>query len=368
MKNISIKVTEQSLALVKAMGSKNKQEAYEAQAALTKQMAPVLEEVINQERVLSAIFKDFTFNEDDNPTMPLDVFYDHTTANEIRFWSQTAPGGLASNFMQPSNSEIHFATHNINTAISFSAKHARQARFPVVQKSMDRLYQQLLLQEENLATRVLLQVLADNYATQITDSAATTGVVQIADFNNLILSAARAYTSWAGGTTSDVAQSITDMFVSPERMKDFRAMAYNPINIKGANQVDGTAASGVVTAPEAVRASLFNGSGLTEFYGIKLHQKLEFGPSQKYTKVAAGLVTAAGGTFNTTDDLMLGFDMTKEFAYRPVSVNGEGTTLTLQPDDQFVGRQEKIGFYGAKDIGHVVLDYRPIVALRVKYS
>jgi hypothetical protein len=269
--------------------------------------------------------------------------------------------------MQPSNSEIHFATHNINTAISFSSKHARQARFPVVQKSMNKLYQTLLLKEENMAASILLKVLADNNATQIVTSGAV-NVVQIDDFNSLMLQAARAYTSWAGGTTADVAQSVTDMFVSPERMKDFRAMAYNPINTKGSNQVTGTAASGVVTAPDAVRAQLFRGAGITEFYGVKLHQKLEFGPNKKYTNVAQTLIGAASGTFNAGDDIMLGFDMTKEFAYRPVSVNGEGTTLTLQPDDQFVGRQEKIGFYGAKEIGHVVIDYRPIVAIRVKSS
>ena len=368
MKNITIEATPEYIQLLKQMGSKNRAESFEACAALTKQVGPVLEKLFDQERVLSAVFKDFKFNEDDNPTMPLDLFYNHTTENEFSFWSQTQAGGLMSNLVTPSNQEIHFITHNINTAVSFNSEHVRKARFPIVQRALDQLYQRLLLKEETIAARILLQVLGENYATQITDSAATSGVVQIQDFNSLMLNAARAYTSWAGGTTTGASRNITDMFISPERMRDFRAMAYNPINNKGANQIDGTAASGVVTAPEGFRNNLFGGAGISEFYGIRLNEFLEFGPGQKYTLLAKAAIENAGGTFNAADDIMLGFDMTKEFAYRPVSVNGEGTTLTLEPDDQFVGRQKKVGFYGGVDQGHLVLDYRPIVGLRVKGS
>lgn len=353
--------------LVRLMASKNKVEAMEAQAAITTTVGPVLEKVLSQNRVLSSVFKSFPFTEGDNPTLPLDLYYNNTIENEIRVWSQTMPGGLATNWMAPIDSEIHFTTFTLDSAISFDAKHARQGRTAVVSKSMEKLAQEILLKEENIASKMLLKVLADNYVNNVVNSVGTSSTVQVADFNALILRAARAYTSWAGGTTSDSSQTITDMFVSPERMRDLRAMAYNPINTLGANQVTGTAASGVVTAPEAMRSALFGSAGIKEFYGINLVQFLEFGPGRKYAELFGRLLADAGGTWNVGgDDIMLGFDNTKEYAWRAISTDGAGSTFSLQPDDQFVSRQQKIGFWGSEEVGYLVPDKRPIVGLRVK--
>ncbi len=44
---ITIKRTEDQLALVRAMGSNNREEAYEAQAAVADLLGPVVSEVIN---------------------------------------------------------------------------------------------------------------------------------------------------------------------------------------------------------------------------------------------------------------------------------------------------------------------------------
>ena len=44
---ITIKRTEDQLALVRAMGSNNREEAYEAQAAVAELLGPVVSEVIN---------------------------------------------------------------------------------------------------------------------------------------------------------------------------------------------------------------------------------------------------------------------------------------------------------------------------------
>jgi hypothetical protein len=114
---------------------------------------------------------------------------------------------------------------------------------------------------------------------------------------------------------------------------------------------------------------LFNSGGIANFYGVNLQQLLEFGPGQKYSEAFGTLLAAAGGTWNVgTDDLMLGFDMTKEFAHRAIATDGAGATFQLQPDDQYVSRQQKIGFYGTEELGYMILDKRPIVGLRIKAS
>lgn len=366
MKNILLKETQENLALVKAMGSRDKQVAYEAQAKLARAMTPVLEQVLGQARVFSSIFKTWNFAEDTSPTLPLDIFYNHTTENEVKVWSQSTPGGLATNFMSPIQSEVPFMTSTVDTAVSFSSKHARQASFPVVQKSLERLAQILILKEENFAAKILLQVLAENSVAQAIDSAATTGVLQAVDFNSLALKASRVYTAWSGGTTDDAAATVTNLFVSPERMFDLRSMAYNPINNKAPANIAATADTGSVVAPDSVRAGLFRAGGIREFYGIALTEIKELGPLKKWTKVYSALNPAL--SFSSGDDLMLGFDLSKDFALRPTSTGETGAEIKLNPDDQFLARAEKIGFYGSKEIGHLVIDYRPIVGVHVQYS
>ena len=80
---ITIKRTEDQLALVKAMGSNNRDEAYEAQAAVADLMGPVLNEVINNAQSIGNLFSTMTFGADDNPSIPLDLFYDITDEDFI---------------------------------------------------------------------------------------------------------------------------------------------------------------------------------------------------------------------------------------------------------------------------------------------
>ena len=69
--NITLKHTEEQVELVKAMASRNRDVAYEAQAALAEFMSPVLAEVVNQAPTLSNMFSSFSFNADSNPSLPL---------------------------------------------------------------------------------------------------------------------------------------------------------------------------------------------------------------------------------------------------------------------------------------------------------
>ena len=63
---ITIKRTEEQLALVKAMASNNREEAYEAQAAVATLIGPVLNQVINNAVSVGSLFQTFTYQHDDN--------------------------------------------------------------------------------------------------------------------------------------------------------------------------------------------------------------------------------------------------------------------------------------------------------------
>ena len=75
------------------------------------------------------------------------------------------------------------------------------------------------------------------------------------------------------------------------------------------------------------------------------------------------------GTFSTagtTDELIVGVDLSRESLVRPVAREHEsGGTFSVLPDDQFVTRAEKMGFYGYLEEGRVCLDARALVGLAV---
>ena len=84
---------------------------------------------------------------------------------------------------------------------------------------------------------------------------------------------------------------------------------------------------------------------------------------------AASSVTipgGGGGTFDSADKILVGVDLSREAFIRPVARQAEGGgTFTALPDDQFVARQEKTGFYGYLEEGRVCIDSRAVVGLVV---
>ena len=65
-------------------------------------------------------------------------------------------------------------------------------------------------------------------------------------------------------------------------------------------------------------------------------------------------------------EIMVGVDNSRGAFIRAVSVVSEtGATFDAVPDDQFVQRSEKIGFYGSLEEGRVCLDGRAVQGLTV---
>ena len=360
---ITLKRTEEQLELLKAMASRNRDVAYEAQAALGSFMGPILAEVINNAPALSNLFTTLSFNPDDNPSIPLDLYYDITAEDYITVYSQSMPGGLPTNHVAPTASELKFTTYNLDSAVSFDKRYASKSRLDVVGKTFTRVAQEILLKQERTSANLVLGTLADTTDHLLTSKFA--GRFLLADLNALITKSKRVNESWSGGTPVSKRSGVTDLLVSPEIIEDIRGMAYNPINSKTA---DGTipAAGGDawVAAPDNVRSSLFNDSGeMASFFGVNLMEIYQLGPladGNQFTKIFNGLSAMS------RSDLVLGLDLSRDSLFRAVVLDSEsGAEFTLAADDQYSVRQQKIGYYGAVEEGRMVLDKRAIFGVEV---
>ena len=361
--NITLKRTEEQLELLKAMGSRNRDVAYEAQAAIGSFMGPVLAEVINNAPVMSNLFTTLSFNPDDNPSLPLDLYYDITAEDYIQVYSQSMPGGLPTNHVAPTASELKFATYTLDSAVSFDKKYAAKSRLDVVGKTFTRVAQEILLKQERTSANLILGTLAD------TQSAATSHVITskfagrflLADLNALITRSKRVNESWSGGTPVTKRSGVTDLLVSPEVVEDIRSMAYNPINTEGGTDGTNNNKDWGVTAPDDIRRGLFNDSGeMASFFGVNLMEVYQLGQGEQFTNIFAGLGTLS------RNDIVIGLDRSRESLFRAVVLDSDsGSEFTLLADDQYSVRQSKIGYYGAVEEGRMVLDKRCVFGVEV---
>ena len=368
--NITLKRTDEQVELVKAMASRNRDVAYEAQAALAEFMSPVLAEVVNQAPTLSNLFSSFSFNADSNPSLPLDLYYDVTADDYIKVYSTTVPGGLPTNQVLPTASELKFTTYRLDSAVSFDRRYAAQSRLDVVGKSFTRVAQEVLLKQESTSANLVLGSLADaetNGQAHVKDQENATLGFTLADFNSLITLAKRINTAWTGGTPEGAIKGISDLLVSPETMEDLRAMAYNPVNTNAGVTVN---PGGVIAAPESYRSSVFTNGGSPELYGIGLMELNELGPNRKFCRLFEQFQASSSATspvgFTSTDDLVVGIDRSRESLIRAVATDAEsGAEFSLSADDQYSVRQQKIGYYGSLEEGRMVIDNRVLTGVVV---
>jgi hypothetical protein len=366
---VKINRTEESVALIKALASRDRNVAYEAQLALAAFVGPLVSEFIAKARTLSSLFTTLEFDAYDSPSIPVDLFYDITAEKEIQIWSQTTANGLATNFMQPVESDMKFHTNELNSAWHFDNKNVRAGRADVVGKTLTKIMQAIMILQDRYSAQLILGTLADNQANNSVTSSAVTQVLQPEDVNALQTLSKRLNSAWNAGTPANGRGGPTDLILSPERMADIRSMAYNPVNNLGAGGSTGVAASGVIAAPDKVRDELWGGGGIASFWGLGLMELLELGPNQVYTDIYMTLVVAASGTFVAGDDVVIGVDRSKEALLRAVSLDEEtGAQFTIEPDDQFANRLKKTGFIGSVEEGRMVIDSRAITAINVDQS
>ena len=387
--NITLKRTPEQVELVKAMASRNRNVAYEAQVALAEFIGPVLAEVLNNAPTVSTLFKSLQFNADDNPSIPLDLYYDISDEDYVRIWSQTHAGGLPSNQVLPTASELKVATYNLNAAVDFDRRYAAKSRMDVVGKTFTRVAQELLLKQERTSATLLMTSLANatiktspNLNGSQVFRSTLTGSLLMDDFNNLATLAKRINSSWIGGTPTTRVRGITDIICSPEIVASIRSMAYNPVNTRGgdgAGVAGNAATANPIAAPDSVREDLFRNAGVNSFMGLNILEFNEMGKNEKFNTLFAtaggattydtfGDSTGAGAAVfaGDTSEIVVGVDRSRDSLMRVVATDSEsGSEMTLLADDQYSVRQNKIGYYGAIEEGRVVLDNRVLCGVIV---
>ena len=380
---IQFKETQEQLELISAMGSKNFAEASKAQAAFAALIGPTLGKVYQQADTTKFLYRDIKFRQDDDPSFPLELFA-NVPEGYFSIWSAPMPGGVPTNTVHQPIDEVKFALYRLDSAWSILSKYARQMCLPIMAKALERLLQEVLLKTNHSAWSVLLAALAQaehtykGTATGHVFASTVDNQFTLDDFNKLLTYFRRANTSWVGGTPVGGAAKATDLIVSPEIMEKLRSMSYQPINTTAVNGITATANSPAIALPEAQRAQIYRTGGVPEFFGINLLELIELGASQDYQVLfddyigardlpLIGTGVASGRTFNAaTDELIIIVDATKDIGYRAIATDSDtGSVFSLEPDNQFMNRSGKIGWYGGIEEGRLVLDTKGIAALVV---
>jgi hypothetical protein len=385
---LKLKNTPEQVELIKALGSKDQNIANEAATAFAAFIGPVISKVIAQASSAGLIFSDVSYDEDDSPSYPLDLYYNENEGY-ITTWSQNIAGGMPTSQVEGVK-EMKIATYRLDSAVSFLKKYARKSRLDVLSKALERMAQEILIKQERNAWAVILKALAE----ASTDGATGAGVgaalkghllasmkpkeFGVHDLSRLMTLMRRISSSWAsdgGSPAGGDAYGLTDLFVSPEIKEQVRGFAYNPLN----HRLDSV---GVMGLPDGVREDIFRSAGTNEIYGVRITDLNELGLNKKYTKLAEdflGVVDAKVGHTSGTEDgsqstafsdstmeLLVGLDASREAFIRPVAQQHDsGGSFMVLPDDQFTARADKTGFYGFLEEGRVCIDARAIVGLVV---
>jgi hypothetical protein len=380
MSFIKLKETPEQIELIKAMGSKNLGISREATEAVAAFLGPVIKKVLMTLGTSSAIYRDAEFDEDSDPSLPLDLFYD-AAEGYITTWAQSQAGGLPTSQVN-GVAELKFQTYRLDSAVSFNKRYARKNRLDVVSKAIERLVNEVLIKQERNAWSVILMALAQASTTVPTGSSntlshtiasATGGTFLLQDLNKLFTRIKRINESYAAMTpTSVFSNGPTDLYVSPEIKEQIRAFAFNPIRTDAA-----ATNSNSQFLTDSQREEIWRNGGMQSIFGVVINELVELGLSQKYNTLfdqftggqsVAGHSTGAwAGT--ASDQIAIAIDNSRGSFIRPVSRQAEsGGTFSVLPDGQWDGygaRVEKVGFYGFVEEGRLCIDARAITGIVV---
>ena len=365
----------EQIELIKALASENKTVAMEAQEAFAAFISDVVQQVLLQAGTASMIYRDVEFDEDDSPSIPLDLYYG-LNEGHISVWSQTVGGGLPTNFVQGMQ-EMKVNTYRLDSAISMDKRYVRRARLDVVAAGLERMANEILVKQERNAWAVILKLLAEasTNSQKHVIKTGTAGIFQLDDMNTLWTLVRRLNAAYTGGTPQALqSRGLTDLFVSPEIKAQIRAFAYQPMNTRAGSE--NTSGATAVALPDSVREEIYRAAGTQEIFGVTIHELLELGKSRKYNDLFdtfAGTTayteydaSNSGQFTSSAQELIIGIDASRNAFLRPVAIQSETRgQVRVLPDDQFLARSQKVGFYSYVEEGRVAVDARAAVGLIV---
>ena len=381
MSLIKLKETPEQIELIKAMGSKNLSVSREASEAVAAFLGPVIRKVLLTLGTSAAIYRDAEFDEDADPSLPLDLFYD-AAEGYVTTWAQSQAGGLPTSTIN-GISELKFQTYRLDSAVSFNKRYARKNRLDVVSKAIERMVNEVLIKQERNAWAVILKGLAEATTTVPTGGATsykhvipagTATKFLLNDLNKLMTRIKRINESYSAMTPiQPYSNGPTDLYVSPEVKEQIRAFAYNPIRTDSA----ATNANGQFLSDD-MRNDIYKNAGMQSIFGVVINELVELGVGQKYNTLFGqfgnGIVTGPGSTedtsfTSTTDEIAIAIDNSRGAFIRPVARQAEsGGTFSVLPDGQWDGygaRVEKVGFYGFVEEGRLCIDGRSIAGIAI---
>jgi hypothetical protein len=159
-------------------------------------------------------------------------------------------------------------------------------------------------------------------------------------------------------------------------METIRGFAYNPVNSSRGISTNTTG----IPLTDSVRERIFSAAGMSDIWGVTLHELLELGAGAKYNVLfkelagsteysipgTSGSNTAFDAAGSGKDQVLIGIDRSRRSFIRTLAVNAEtGGSFNLRPDDQFLARSNKVGFYGGLEEGRVALDARAVAGIIV---
>jgi len=377
---LKLKETPEQIELIKAMGSKNAAASREASEAFAAFLGPVIQEVIQTAGTASQIYSDAPFNEDDNPSYPLDLYYNENEGY-ITVWSQHLAGGLPTSQVE-GVAEMKIATYRLDSAVSWLKRYARRSRLDVVSKAIERMATEVLIKQERNAWAVILRALAEAstnvmssgsaVATKHIVASATDGKFVLDDMSTLMTTLKRINESFSGHTpVAPWSNGLTDLYLSPEVKAQIRAFAWNPLNTSGADNTSANARN--QTLPDNVREEIYRNAGMQSIFGVNVHEMVELGAGRKYNTLFnsfTGSNNVPGhnsGACQSSDEIIIGLDNSRGSFIRPVAREHEsGGTFSALPDEQFNAygsRVEKVGFYGFLEEGRICIDSRAIAGI-----
>lgn len=371
-KKFTIPSTPERSELFKLMASDDVSVAYNAQVSLATFLRPIVQRLIDQKATVSDIFRTEVIAKGAPQTIPIDPYADYHEG-DFHVWSTTKAGGLATQTVE-GLSEYPFTYSNLDSALYLDKSYVENARLDLMAKAMNRVVQEFVAKKERLGWTAILTALAAGTNTNGKNhviAPTTAGRLQPADFNALRTLVTRLYQSFAGGSIAGD-YGLTDMYLSPERMADLRALAYNPVNtIVGPTVPTSTlsayTATNAIPLPDSVREGIFNGAGLSVFQGITLHELRELGLGRKLNVIFDAVSTNTPTYDNTTEDLVIGMDLSQDNCVSPTEGGADGnSTVSVKVDNQFYAtRMEKLGWYFRQNVGYIVTDNRFIVAVKI---
>jgi hypothetical protein len=137
-----------------------------------------------------------------------------------------------------------------------------------------------------------------------------------------------------------------------------------------------TSGASSIAAPESIRAEFFKTAGIPSFFGVELVQAWEYGVGRKYNTLFKKYIGSTtfqgygGGSAtafdSATEEVVTALALNNNVSLvRLVEQDAGGGTVAVLPDDQFMLRSDKVGFFSKVREGRVILDQRNIGSLVV---